>query len=158
MAHNCHNSSSRESNTLPWPLGALHTYGAHTYMCTKIESLPGGRTVFSSDINSCLSYLARIHCSFKTLKRELLVSCVYFSDFPRPCSGRWGQPSSSPPQAVENWRSAGGLVLCSGGGVSCALMCSSASGFYLLDAGSFFSADDSRGICGLRGTNCPLAL
>lgn len=32
--------------------------------------------VFPSAINSCLSYLARIHCSFKTLKRENLWSAV----------------------------------------------------------------------------------
>lgn len=35
-------------------------------------TLPGGEIVFPSAINSCLSYFARIHCSFKTLKREAL--------------------------------------------------------------------------------------
>ena len=35
-------------------------------------TLPGGEMFFPSAINSCLSYLARIHCSFKTLKRENL--------------------------------------------------------------------------------------
>lgn len=35
-------------------------------------TLPGCEMVFPSAINSCLSYLARIHCSFKTLKRENL--------------------------------------------------------------------------------------
>lgn len=33
-------------------------------------TLPGGEMIFPSAINSCLSYLARIHCSFKTLKRK----------------------------------------------------------------------------------------
>lgn len=62
-------------------------------------TLPGGEMVFPSAINSCLSYLARIHCSFKTLKRKNLWSAVSdeFSshgNLLRPCNWGWEYHSS----------------------------------------------------------------
>lgn len=104
-------------------------------------TLPGGEVVFPSAINSCLSYLARIHCSFNTLRRESLWSTVSEAPFSHRVGASQQLPGQTPQDCSASIPLHLGLILCWGKGktpVFCQ-MSSGITGLYPLDASSTLS-------------------